>query len=374
MIINRFADNYFMNGIKDRKKQLFFTTNLLSWNDLDNRRVMPWKGEKDPYKIWLSEIILQQTRVEQGLAYYNNFIKSYPTVKKLAAAPEKEVFKLWEGLGYYTRCKNLLATAAYIAKECNGRFPDTYESILKLKGIGPYTAAAISSFAFNLPHAVVDGNVIRVLSRFFGIGISAMSPEGKKIFANLAQSLLDKNMAGLYNQAIMDFGATICKPMLPACNQCVMRSQCVAYKQNAIQDYPVKIKKAAKKQRWFYYVLAEYNGSFLVRKRSGKDIWQNLHEFILTESNTDANAEELLASYFKQHFPKQQYRIKDISKGYQQELTHQTIRGCFIHIICSKQLQLEGFHPEKKSALKKLAFPKFITQYFVEKNLDFVTN
>jgi len=374
VIINRFADNYFMNGIKDREKQLFFTTNLLSWNDLDNRRVMPWKGEKDPYKIWLSEIILQQTRVEQGLAYYNNFIKSYPTVKKLAAAPEKEVFKLWEGLGYYTRCKNLLATAAYIAKECNGRFPDTYESILKLKGIGPYTAAAISSFAFNLPHAVVDGNVIRVLSRFFGIRISAMSPEGKKIFANLAQSLLDKNMAGLYNQAIMDFGATICKPMLPACNQCVMRSQCVAYKQNAIQDYPVKIKKAAKKQRWFYYVLAEYNGSFLVRKRSGKDIWQNLHEFILTESNTDANAEELLASYFKQHFPKQQYRIKDISKGYQQELTHQTIRGCFIHIICSKQLQLEGFHPEKKSALKKLAFPKFITQYFVEKNLDFVTN
>jgi A/G-specific adenine glycosylase len=363
-----------MNGIKAQKKQLFFTTNLLSWNALENRRVMPWKGEKDPYRIWLSEIILQQTRVEQGLAYYNNFIKTYPTIKKLADAPEKEVFKLWEGLGYYTRCKNLLATAAYISNECNGRFPSDYELILELKGIGPYTAAAISSFAFNLPHAVVDGNVIRVLSRFFGISISAMSPEGKKTFANLAQSLLDKKQAGLYNQAIMDFGATICKPMLPACTQCVMRSQCVAFNQDAIQDYPVKIKKAAKKQRWFYYVLAEYKGSFLIRKRSGKDIWQNLHEFILTESDTDANPEDLLATLLTQDFSKKYFQIKDISKGYQQELTHQTIKGCFIHIVCTKQLKMEGYHAEKISALKKLAFPKFITQYFVEKNLDFVTN
>jgi len=374
VIINRFADNYFMSGIKDRKRQLFFTTNLLSWNTLENRRVMPWKGEKDPYKIWLSEIILQQTRVEQGLAYYNNFIKTYPTVKKLAAAPEKDVFKLWEGLGYYSRCKNLLATAAYIANDCNGKFPSEYELILDLKGIGPYTAAAIGSFAFNLPYAVVDGNVIRVLARFFGISLSSLSPEGKKTFANLAQTLLDKDQPGKYNQAIMDFGATICKPMLPLCSQCVMRSQCVAFKQDAIQEYPLKIKKAAKKQRWFYYVLAEYNGSFLVRKRSGKDIWQNLHEFILTESTADASAEELLAALFGQHFPMQQYQVRDISKGYRQELTHQTIRGCFIHIVSTKQLKLDGYYPEKKSTLKKLAFPKFITQYFVEKNLDFVTN
>jgi A/G-specific adenine glycosylase len=192
-----------------------FTKKLMKWNQSSNNRAMPWKGEKDPYKIWLSEIILQQTRVEQGLGYYERFVKKFPTIKHLAKAPEQEVFKLWEGLGYYTRCKNLIATATFISKEKKGKFPDDYESILSLKGVGPYTAAAIASFAYNLPHAVIDGNVFRVLSRYFGISTPVDTAAGKKMYALLAKELLDKDEPGLYNQAIMDFGAVVCKPLQP---------------------------------------------------------------------------------------------------------------------------------------------------------------
>ena len=193
----------------------YFTKRLLAWNEKENRRAMPWKGEKDSYKIWLSEIILQQTRVEQGLNYYNRFVKAFPDIKKLATAPEQKIFKLWEGLGYYTRCKNLIATAKFIVKEREGKFPQTYPEILSLKGIGPYTAAAIASFAFDLPHAVVDGNVFRVLSRFFGINNATDSTTGKKLFTELAEELLDRNQPGVYNQAIMDFGAVVCKMCCP---------------------------------------------------------------------------------------------------------------------------------------------------------------
>src|SRR5258705_11831448 len=194
-----------------------FAAILLKWNGEKNKRRMPWKGENDPYKIWLSEIILQQTRVEQGLSYYNNFIKAFPDVHKLAKASDERIFKLWEGLGYYTRCRNLIVTARYISQELNGKFPDTYEEIKPLKGIGPYTAAAIGSFAFNLPRAVVDGNVLRVLARIFGIDKKVDSTEGKQFFTALANELQDKKQLGLYNQGIMDFGAVICQPVTPLC-------------------------------------------------------------------------------------------------------------------------------------------------------------
>src|SRR5690606_34239421 len=181
-----------------------FTRLLMGWNSRDNNRQMPWKAEKDPYRIWLSEIILQQTRVEQGLDYYNRFLKTYPNIHSLAAAEDNQAFKLWEGLGYYSRCRNLLHTARYISSECNGEFPKTFEEIVKLKGVGPYTAAAIASFAFNLPHAVVDGNVYRILARAFGVSTAMDTTNGKKEFTSLANEILPKTEPGVYNQAIMD--------------------------------------------------------------------------------------------------------------------------------------------------------------------------
>jgi A/G-specific adenine glycosylase len=232
-----------------------FTRKLLEWNNFLNNRVMPWKGETNPYRIWLSEIILQQTRVEQGLEYYNNFIKSFPDVHSLAKAPEGEVYKKWEGLGYYTRCKNLIATARNISENYNGIFPSGYDELIKLRGIGPYTAAAISSFAFNEKRAVVDGNVQRVLARYFGITTPVDIPEGKKLFGNLAQSLIDEDSPAKYNQAIMDFGATICKPRNPLCNECIQASDCTAYRNGFVNDVPVKQKVLVKKTRWMYYFI-----------------------------------------------------------------------------------------------------------------------
>src|SRR5690349_13382057 len=262
-----------------------FSEKLIAWNKETNKRSMPWKGEKDPYKIWLSEIILQQTRVDQGLSYYNAFITSFPTVHDLANAPEEKVFKLWEGLGYYTRCKNLIASAKKISFDCDGTFPDTYETILELKGVGPYTAAAIASFAFNLPYAVVDGNVQRVLSRYFGINTPVDTTAGKKLYQDLAVSLLDVPEPGIYNQAIMDFGAIVCKPQNPLCSQCPQQEDCQAFNLGSVKDLPVKGKKLTRKHRWFYYFMIEKPGTTFIRKRTASDIWQNLHEFILHETS-----------------------------------------------------------------------------------------
>ena len=264
-----------------------FSTILLKWNRETNSRQMPWKGEKDPYRIWLSEIILQQTRVEQGLDYYNNFTRVYSDIHKLAAAPDDQVFKLWEGLGYYTRCRNLIHTARYISKELDGKFPDNYVDIKALKGIGPYTAAAISSFAFNLPHAVVDGNVFRVLARIFNIKIPVDTTQGKKFFSELAEKLLDRNEPAQYNQAIMDFGAIICKPVNPACEQCVFNKECYAFQNGVVDQLPVKEKKIRIKTRWFYYLVLEHKNKLYIRQRQGKDIWQQLFEFPLLESDLE---------------------------------------------------------------------------------------
>src|SRR5688572_13533166 len=216
-----------------------FPAILIRWNKHQNVRQMPWKGEKDPYKIWLSEIILQQTRVDQGLKYYEKFVSHFPNIRQLAAAKDEKIYKLWEGLGYYSRCRNLIVTARFISKNLNGKFPDTFEDILALKGVGHYTASAIASFAYNFPHAVVDGNVFRVLSRIFGIKKPTDSTEGKKLFSQLAFELLDKKQPGIYNQALMDFGAVICKPY-PLCSICVFKDQCFAFKNDLVNQLPIK--------------------------------------------------------------------------------------------------------------------------------------
>ena len=350
--------------MKKSKKSKFFTENLLDWNSAHNARIMPWKGELNPYRIWLSEIILQQTRVEQGLEYYNRFITQYPTVGLLAAAPENDVFKLWEGLGYYSRCRNLIASARYIAFELGGNFPESYEEILKMKGVGPYTAAAISSFAYNLPHAVVDGNVLRVLARFFGIDLPTDSNEGKKYFTELAQSLLDAGAPALYNQAIMDFGATICKPQLPLCEICPLQKECTAFNSNMVSKLPVKEKKLKKRNRFFYYVIAEFENKIYVRKRIEKDIWQSLFEFKLFEKEEKISTDELLASDELKDFAGKGFKVISISDFYKQQLTHQTIEGVFIHILLSAAPAGSELAGVEKNKVATLAFPRFMTRFF----------
>jgi A/G-specific adenine glycosylase len=329
---------------------------------------MPWKGEKEPYKIWISEIILQQTRVLQGLAYYDNFINQFPTVKSLATAPDEAVFKAWEGLGYYTRCKNLILTARNIVNNYNGDFPKTYENILALKGIGPYTAAAISSFAYGLPHAVVDGNVLRVLARFFGEALSIDSVKGKQYFTKLANELLFREDSGGYNQAIMDFGATVCKPQIPACDQCVLKKDCIAYKRGQVNLLPVKEKQLAKKKRWFNYFIFTLGNKVLVNKRVQKDIWENLHEFYLFE--TDGEWEWTVAdveNWLHDQFSIEEFKIEDISKVFKQQLTHQNLHGRFISVsINDIPVQLQYMRIVDKEELWRLAFPKFINQYLLK--------
>jgi len=349
---------------RDKK---YFTNRILGWNKTKNNRPMPWKNEKDPYKIWLSEIILQQTRVEQGWDYYNKFITSFPNIKKLANAKEEKIFKLWEGLGYYTRCKNLIATAKFIVKNNNSKFPNTYNEILALKGIGPYTAAAIASFAFNLPHAVLDGNVFRVFARFFGIEIAMDSAKGKTIFTQLAQKLLEKTYPGIYNQAIMDFGAVICKPKNPLCSTCPIKTKCTAHLQEKINLLPVKVNKITKTTRWFYYFIIEYKGDIFIRKRIEKDIWENLYEFILLETEKELKTEELKETELFKYFSiKNNDVIMQVSKIYRQQLTHQIIQGVFIKLKLKNALTLKNYKTVTLKQLAKLPFPKLITAYLVK--------
>ncbi len=351
--------------------QQFFTSQLLLWNAQHNQRQMPWKGEKDPYKIWLSEIILQQTRVEQGLEYYNRFIAAFPIIDKLAAASETEVFKLWEGLGYYTRCKNLIATAQYVSLHLDGKFPNQYAAILQLKGIGPYTAAAISSFAFNLPHAVVDGNVFRVLARYFGIDTPIDSTAGRHLFTDIAQELLDKKNPANYNQAIMDFGAVICKPKLPLCSDCLLKKKCIAFQEGTIDQLPVKEKKIIKRSRWFYYLVLEHGDHLYARKRGPKDIWENLYEFSLIENEAAMPLDAILAlPEVKALLAKNSAQTQHISPLYKQLLTHQTIYGQFIRLRLKKPLHSKSFAAFSLPEIAELPFPKFIDRYLKDKNVS----
>lgn len=241
---------------------------------------MPWKGEKDPYKVWLSEIILQQTRVEQGWPYFNRFIKRFPDVQTLAKASLRQVLKQWEGLGYYSRARNLHATAQWIIRSKDGRFPDDYPSILEMKGVGPYTAAAIASFAFDLPHAVLDGNVHRVLSRYFGINQTMETQAGKLIFEKLAGRLLDRKNPALYNQAIMDFGALCCTPKNPDCGHCHLNKHCFAFKNDRVGQLPPSKKNRPKRIRHFhYFVLVDPGGRVVLTRRPSGDVWPGLYEF-----------------------------------------------------------------------------------------------
>lgn len=270
-----------------------FSNRLIYWY-LQNDRDLPWRKTKNPYFIWLSEIMLQQTRVSQGLSYYITFTKEFPTVFDLAKATESKVLKLWQGLGYYSRARNLHYSAKHIATELNGKFPSTYEDIKKLKGVGDYTASAISSICFDEPEAVVDGNVYRVLSRYFGIKTSINSSAGIKEFKELAQTLIDPKQPGTHNQAVMDFGALHCKPQNPLCETCPLNDSCVALATKSIKELPVKEKKIKVRKRYFnYLVFISEDNKTVLSERKGKDIWQGLYEFPLVESEKSVSMEEL---------------------------------------------------------------------------------
>jgi A/G-specific adenine glycosylase len=346
---------------------------LLKWDKKSNHRPMPWKGEKDPYKIWLSEIILQQTRVEQGWSYYERFVKKYPTVQKLAAAKDNEVFKLWEGLGYYNRCRNLLFTARYIVDSLDGKFPTSYGTLLSLKGVGPYTAAAIASFAYNLPHAVVDGNVFRVFARYYGIHAPTDTKEGLTIFNKIAFENLAKKNAAIYNQALMDFGATVCKPSSPLCSSCVMQTHCAAFNQNEVGQLPIKLKVIQKTKRYFDYFCFKFGDQWWLQQRTQGDIWAGLHQFYLVEQEKLMPASQ---NYFKEILDNQllidsnTVTVSLPKKVYTQQLTHQLLSVRFVIVALNKiPSVLEKGTWVKRKSFSKFAFPKTLNLFLEEEGL-----
>ncbi len=275
-------------------KPTFFSKKLITWY-LQNGRSLPWRETTDPYHIWLSEIMLQQTRVEQGLPYYLKFIKAFPTIEDLATAPEEKVLKLWQGLGYYSRARNLHFTAKLIAFEMNGIFPDNFKDLLKLKGVGDYTASAIASICFDESAAVVDGNVYRVLSRVFGIDTPTNTTNGIKQFKQLAQELIDSSQPGTFNQAVMEFGARHCTPQKPGCNTCIFSDKCEALRQNTVSVLPVKLKKTKVKDVYFNYIVPiSGDEKTILEQRTGKGIWQNLFQFPLVETKSNVDLKELM--------------------------------------------------------------------------------
>jgi A/G-specific adenine glycosylase len=295
-----------------------FSNSLLTWHR-ENARDLPWKESKDPYRIWISEIILQQTRVVQGTPYYLKFIDRFPDVFALANATEDEVMKYWEGLGYYSRARNLHFSAQKIVHDYNGIFPTTYAKILELKGVGPYTAAAVSSFAFDLPHAVVDGNVYRVLARFFGIEKSIDESKTKIEMAKLAQELLPQDRPADFNQAIMDFGATVCTPDNPLCLFCPLRENCLAWNNGKTESLPLRSKKIKKRERFLHFLLFKEKDSFLIRKRN-QGIWKGLYELPMIEKERKG---EILSS-----LPKETLLIN----SNQHLLTHQKLHLYFYQL------------------------------------------
>lgn len=341
-----------------------FSNTLKMWY-LINKRDLPWRKSKDPYYIWLSEIIMQQTRIAQGTSYYEKFVDEFETIFALASADERLVLNLWQGLGYYSRARNLLSTAKHIANELNGVFPDKYKDLIQLKGIGDYTASAIASIAFDKPHATVDGNVYRVLSRYFGISTPINDSKGPKIFKNLAQQLLDIEDPGTHNQAIMEFGALVCTPKNPKCATCVLSSSCSALQNTTVSSLPVKIKKLKIKKRYLNFIVLNSNDTNTrIRQRTHKDIWQHLYEFPLYEAEDvlieHTEIEPLIAKEFdlKESYTLKRYNNEPVVH----KLTHQTLFASF-WIVQTKEL-IENTTDWKE--ISKYALPVLL-QNFVDK-------
>jgi A/G-specific adenine glycosylase len=352
-------------------KEKYFASRLVEWYSL-NMRSLPWRETNDPYFIWLSEILLQQTRVSQGLPYYQRFVKEFPDVYALAKANEHDVLRLWQGLGYYSRARNLHAAAKVIVDEWNGLLPDNSKDLLKLKGIGNYTAAAIASFAFDEKIAVLDGNVFRVLSRVFGVDTDIASNKGLQEFTLLANKLLPAKETNIYNQSIMEFGALHCTPQTPLCESCPVGDICIAKKHSMQGILPVKIKKLKKKTRFFNYLVLKDKNKIYLRERISKDIWKGLYEFHLLENSDIGTIERILT---QDSFTKKLKKsvIEKESEIYKHVLTHQTIYAKFWLLDISslnkykadiKSYNLKSYNKKQIHSLpKSVLINNYLTQH-----------
>lgn len=345
-----------------------FQKKIIDWYQI-NKRELPWRNTTNAYIIWLSEIILQQTRVEQGLPYFNKFLERFPTVNDFAKASEDQVLKLWQGLGYYSRGRNMLFTAQQIMLIHKGVFPQKYNQLIKLKGIGDYTAAAISSFSANENRAVLDGNVFRVLARYFGIHEPINSSNGKKLFAKLAQDLIEGQTASLYNQAIMEFGALQCKPKSPKCEVCPLMMGCFAFNHQQITNLPVKLKMGKIRERWFHYFIATQGDTILMKQRQPGDIWQKMYDFPLIETDRLLiHSHPDFINEVKARFGNEVI-IRPVSQK-KHLLSHQII---YVHFFVLENYMINfNQHTEIKSVLlkdfKSLPHPKVIGD-FIEMHL-----
>ncbi|MCC5937533.1 MAG: A/G-specific adenine glycosylase [Lunatimonas sp.] len=350
-----------------------FTNQLLKWYP-DNRRDLPWRKTKEPYFIWLSEIILQQTRVAQGLPYFEVFTQRFPTVQDLAAAPEEEVLRCWQGLGYYSRARNLHACAKEIVSQRGGRFPETYRELLQLKGVGPYTAAAIASFAFQEPVAVVDGNVYRVLARYFGIAADISSGPGKREFDRLANELIPRQTPDIYNQAIMEFGALQCTPQKPDCHSCPLVGACYAFRHEEVKELPVKLGRTKVSNRYLHYYHITCGEKTVVNRRRGNDIWKGLVDFPHEQPELDRRPD-----------PDQSVLLEEIKSlkpivafldvpPFKHLLSHQKIKADFVRVRVSVEKETElakwaeqyGYSLVGPAKLEEMGKPKLILRYLTE--------
>ena len=344
----------------------FIHDTLINWF-AENRRDLPWRHNPTPYQVWLSEIILQQTRVNQGWDYYLRFVEKWPTVNELANASEEEVLKMWQGLGYYSRARNLHQCAKQIVEQYGGQFPADFEKLKQLKGIGDYTAAAIASIAFNLPHAVVDGNVYRVLSRLFDIDTPININEGQTVFAKIADDLLNREQPGLHNQAMMEFGALQCTPKNPNCLLCPLQAQCLAFANQTVMQRPVKLQKLKVSTRYFNYLVFRIEGNVYLHKRSGNDIWKNLYDFPCIESENPMTVEEVIASEkFQQLIENKSFTIIKTSPTFTHKLTHRTIIAQFIEIKLEEKLlriETNDLFLARETDLGNFPIPRLIDLY-----------
>ncbi|UCG28621.1 MAG: A/G-specific adenine glycosylase [Bacteroidales bacterium] len=356
-----YLEQFFLN----QPVTMNFSGEITAWY-ISNKRELPWRETADPYKIWVSEIILQQTRVVQGLGYYERFIKAFPDVHSLARATTDQVMRLWQGLGYYSRAVYLHEAAQHIMKELGGEIPDSYRELIRIRGIGEYTAAAIASIAFQEPVPLIDGNVFRVIARLFNLPYEIGTAKAKKVTGEIAERILDPKRPGLHNQAMMEFGALHCVIKNPDCNNCILRNECLSFLNNNVKNRPVKKKRVKKAQRYFNYLVVRSGNSILMRKRNGKDIWKYLYDFPVIETPALEDPAGIIASEeWKYHFKDTGPPVQEVTPVFKHVLSHQIIH---IRFFILQPEHFSGFHSKdykwvNLSGRNKPAVPKPIHNF-----------